>query len=165
MARHALRLGKLDFVFRSRRVEPDVFDDPAPEDVDDLVALLSVVPFDRLLQGEPVLLNPTFGDASYTVGGADADLICGDLLVDVKTTKKPEMDVGDLDALLGYLLLARRRRLADPSFPEVRRAALYFSRHGHLWELPASVWTGQPQFAEVEAWFFDHARDLGPVTA
>jgi hypothetical protein len=77
-------------------------------------------------------LNPPFGEASGLVGGADADLIAGDPLADVKVTKKGEVQGVYLDQLLGYLLLARRCAAEDVTFPTVKRLGIYFARHGHL---------------------------------
>ena len=87
LAAHAIRLAKLDSVRRGRLLDPQ-FEEADPEDVQDLLDLIAIVPFDALLHKEVLLLNPTFGDSSRIVGGADADLIVGNLLVDCKTTKK-----------------------------------------------------------------------------
>src|SRR5262249_13957453 len=101
---------------------------------------------------------PTFGEASKLVGGADADLIAGGMLVDFKTTKADEMQPKYLDQLLGYLLLARHQRRTDPRFPEINRLALYFCRHACRWQFDATAWTAHPDFSEVERWFFDRAQ-------
>jgi hypothetical protein len=50
------------------------------------------------------VLNPTF-EGSPDVGGADADLILGDCLVEIKTTLNPRWDRNWLYQLLGYVLL------------------------------------------------------------
>ena len=105
-------------------------------------------------------LNPNFKDASLLVGGADTDLIAGNLLVDFKTTKKGEMGVRDLDQLLGYLLLARKQCQSDPGCPAIERLGLYFCRHGYLWTVDATVWTEHPQFSEIEEWFFNRAEEV-----
>lgn len=159
LAFHAIRLAKLDTVFRADKLDPS-FEAADPEDVEDLVALLVIVPFDTLLHDKILFLNPTFGQASKLVGGADADLITGDMLVDFKTIKTGEMKAEYLDQLLGYFLLARRHRQIDPTFPEIDRLALYFCRYGYLWSVDATTWTNHPQFAEVEKWFFERAEGL-----
>lgn len=159
LAAHAIRLAKLDSVYRAWRLEPG-FEEASPEDIQDLVDLLAIVPFDELLHDKLLLLNPTFGQASHLVGGADTDLIAGDLLVDFKTTKNGEIDVGDLDQILGYLLLARKQRSFDASFPVINRLGLYFCRQGCLWSLDASTWTSHPEFLAIEQWFFQYARQV-----
>lgn len=160
LAAHALRLARLDLVLRA-----GIFDtrltEAAPADVEDLLALLGVLPFERLLpRGDArVLLNPIFGEAGESVGGADADFIAGDMLVDLKTTKVPVIRTEHLDQLLGYFMLARRARRTERRFPIVRHAALYFARHAELCVIDASMWTGHPRFRETERWFFARAEN------
>ncbi len=160
LARHALRLAMLDPVFREYRARPSTFAEPADEDVQELVELLGCVPFDQLVSPGAMLLNPIFGSASLLVGGADADLITGDLLVDFKVTIRGRVDPGHLDQVAGYLLLAREQRRLDPAAPEVRRVGVYYARQGYLWTADAEEWTGRPGFAEFEAWFIGRAREL-----
>jgi hypothetical protein len=159
LAAHAIRLARLDEVVRSRQFA-SMLEEPAAEDVEDLIAMLAIVPFDALLHDKALLLNPIFGQTSLLVGGADADLIVGEMLMDFKTTKSDEIAVVDLDQLLGYFLLARRQRQADPTFPAINRLALYFCRHGYLWTWDTTTWTGHPQFAETEEWFFNRAEEV-----
>jgi hypothetical protein len=164
LAAHAIRLAKLEDVYRALRLDP-TFEEAASEDMQDLVEMLAIVPFDELLHPKLMLLNPNFRQTSHLVGNADADLIAGDWLVDFKTTKKNAMGVGDLDQLLGYLLLARRQHSIDPTFPAINRLALYYCRHGHLWSLNACVWTEHSEFQEIEKWFFQRAAEVfGPGT-
>ena len=158
LATHAILLAKLDSIARSHQLDPH-FEEADIEDVQDLLEMLAVVPFNQLIDNGPLLLNPGFGETSQIVGGADADLISGDLLVDIKVTKKGEMKVTDLDQLLGYFLLGRHQRSIDDKFPNIKRVAIYFARHGYLWELDAAVWTGHPQFLEIEEWFFKRASE------
>lgn len=157
LAGHAIRLAKLDSVVRASRLEP-TFQHADPDDVEDLLSLLDIAPFESLLS-DVLMLNPDFGETSRIVGGADADLISSDLLIDFKTTKKGEMGASDLDQLLGYLFLARKQRNIKPEFPAIDRLGLYFSRHGYLWSVEARAWTENPEFMEIEQWFFDHAKE------
>jgi hypothetical protein len=157
MAGHALRLAKLDDLYRGGRFDP-TFKEAAQEDVEDLLALLAIVPFDCLLQDKVLLLNPVFGESSALVGGADTDLIAGDLLIDFKTTKATAMQPNNLDQLFGYLLLARHEHQQNPNYPEIKRLGLYFCRHGHLWSQNASAWIDRPDLPEVERWFFARAK-------
>jgi hypothetical protein len=158
LASHAIRLAKLDDV--SRALRPDLtFENADPEDVQDLLGLLAIVPWGELVHDKVPLLNPTFGESSALVGGTDADLIAGDTLIDFKTTKAGEVTAESLDQLLAYLLLARNEQRSDPAFPEIRRLALYFCRHGHVWVQEESLWTSHPAFPELEQWFCDHAKD------
>jgi hypothetical protein len=157
LAAHAVRLAKLDEMCRALQLNP-TFEDADPEDVTDLLALLAIVPFHELIHSQRMLLNPLFGETVSAVGGADADLITGDMLVDFKTTKSDEMQVVSLDQLLAYYLLARQCGRSDPSFPVINRLALYFCRHGILWSHETSLWTNHPQFSEIEEWFLERVK-------
>lgn len=153
LAEWAVRLAKIDGVYRRGEFDPTFEVAPAAL-VDELVALLAVVPFDQLVHPERLVLNPDFGEVSPLVGGADADLVVGDMLVDIKTTKSAEVTGETLDQLFGYFLLARRAGL-----PEIRRIGVYLSRYGHLRTGTTEYWTSRADFAEVEAWFFDRAAE------
>src|SRR5262249_5693389 len=142
---HAVRLAKVDELVRAGQLNPSI-DNADQEDVEDLLALLAIVPFDALTHPQTMILNPAFW-------GADTDLITGDMLVDFKTTKGNEMQADNLDQLFGYYLFARHRRRVEPTFPIINRLAIYFCRHGHLWTLNTATWTDNQQFAEVEEWF------------
>jgi hypothetical protein len=167
LAEHAIRLAKLDVILRAffLAFNPDFleqsFDSPDVHDVQDVVAMLEIVPFDDLLHDSVLLLNPTFGDASRAVGGADADLISGSRLIDFKASKKGELKTSDRDQLLGYFLLARRHRRDNPAFPTIDTVGVYFARHGEMWLSSTDEWTNSPAFVETEFWFFDRARQLG----
>jgi hypothetical protein len=158
LAAHSLRLAKLDDVCRSLRLDPH-FQTVDPLDVDDLVNLLEIAPIDELERGTPLLLNPRFEESAETVGGVDADLIAGDLLVDFKTTKYGEVQDDYLDQMLGYLLLVRNHHQVNKTFPEVTRLGLYFCRHGHLWTKDARIWTDKPEFSELEQWFINYFKE------
>jgi hypothetical protein len=162
LAAHAIRLAMLDDLPRANRLHP-AFDEAASEDVQDLLAMLAIVPFPSLLHEESLLLNPTFGESSRLVGGADADLITGHMLVDFKATKEPEMTATALDQLLAYLILARHHRRTDPTFPEIGRLALYFCRYGHLWALDVATWTERAEFPSLERWFLKRAKETARV--
>lgn len=154
VAAWAARLAKIDGIYR--RNEVDATFEEAPSDlVEELVDLLAVVPFDRLVHPDRMLLNPTFGAASALVGSADADLISGDTLLDFKTTKSSEVRGEHMDQLFGYFLLNRRA-----GFPEIKRVGIYFSRYGRTRLGETAVWTGRPDFEETERWFFKRAEEV-----
>ncbi len=66
VAAHALRLAKLDSVYRAHQLDPQ-YTQVAPEDVEDLTSLLAAVPFAELVQPGALYLNPTFGSTSHLV--------------------------------------------------------------------------------------------------
>lgn len=156
LAVHALLLAKLDNVYRAYQLDPALAE-VDPDDRDDVAELVSVVPFERLSHPKVLLLNPTFGMHSAVAGGADADLICGNLLVEVKTTKNPELKRDMVRQLLVYFMLARRARAEDGQIPVIDRLGIYFSRHAHLWELLTASITAKPEYAATEGWLIRYA--------
>lgn len=153
IAAHAMRLARLDLVYRARVLDLG-FANAELDDVEDLLAMIEVVPWNAFATEGRILLNPTFGQASAIVGGADADLIWGDLLVDLKSTKDEKIKPEYFDQLLGYFLLARRNRRKQRSFPQVKRVGLYFARRAHLLTFPVETWTAHPTFKTIERDFF-----------
>lgn len=103
-----------------------------PEGTSDLVDLASAVvstAVSRWFQ-RPHLLNPTFGEGSMMVGGADADLIVDGCLYEIKTTARkqrtPDRDwvyqvVGYRTARLRRQPRHRTRRVCASSRPRGNR--------------------------------------------
>lgn len=82
-------------------------------------------------EGEAIVLGPTFEGSTY-VGGADADLIMGGHLYDIKTTTDPRKGLPDtIRQLLGYALLDWHDDYG------IQSVGIYFSRQGATitWEL------------------------------
>lgn len=158
LAAHALRLAQIDGIVRARMLAYD-FEQVEQEEVDDLVELLSVVPYDAILSKGPLVLNPVFGSASRAVGGADADFVAGGVLVEIKTFVKARMTSEHVDQLLGYYLLSLMADESELSFPPLSDVAIYFARHGHLWEFPTSQWEEHADFAETRDWFGQYVAE------
>ena len=82
-------------------------------------------------------LNPNFGEASIEIGGADADLIIGDTLVDIKTTKSAEVTDQNYNQLLCYYTLSKLGKINNEDNVPINNLGLYFSRYGKLFTFPA----------------------------
>ncbi|MCX5676363.1 MAG: hypothetical protein NTX87_15285 [Planctomycetota bacterium] len=154
---HALRLASLDTYLRRRYLDWQ-FDQVDPQDIQDLLNLLAIVPFPALIDPTVLLLNPTFGNSSRLVGGADADLITGSTVIDIKTKKPAVWTPPDFNQVLGYLVLARNERRTKRAFPVLNRIGIYFSRHGHLWTCDVASMVRTKAFREVERWFLKRAE-------
>jgi hypothetical protein len=74
------------------------------------------------LISKPAVLNPTFAGGG-DVGGADADLIVEDTLIDIKVTSNLRIDPTWIRQLLGYALLDY-----DDEY-RIRAVGLYLARH------------------------------------
>jgi hypothetical protein len=99
--------------------------------VDDLCSLSRLLAsFLPELASRPLFLNPTFA-GSREIGGADADLISGGSLLDIKTTVDPKFTrTRLLYQLLGYVLLDYEDAY------EIRAVGVYLSRQGLLIKWP-----------------------------
>jgi hypothetical protein len=159
LAIHAVQLARLERLCWISEFRFDFEQTIPPELIQELLELLDIVPYAQLLDDQVMLLGPTFEQVSAWFYGAKADLITGDMLVDIKTTGKDTIRSAYLNQILGYYLLARWQRRMDPGFPVIRRLGIYFARFGQLWSLETSEWTEHPMFPAVEEWFFQYARE------
>lgn len=157
----AIDLAKLDGIFRSLTIPADLgrYD---VGDVQDLRRLYEVIPEDEFKDHDRVLLNPTFGQASRMVGGADADLILDGRLIDIKTTKYLEIKTDAWRQIVGYGVLADLARTEDKKFPKIDEIGIYFSRHGKLWTVPASQIYKKGEYGEFRRFFIEYARKSNP---
>lgn len=88
-------------------------------------------------------LNPKF-TAGHRVGGADADVLIDERLIELKTYSKLAVTQDDLLQLAGYAALQRMEGIDGlVGRPPLRTIGIYFSRHGRLveWEI-ASLFPG-----------------------
>jgi len=156
----AMLLANLDIISRTGRFEDYVeLDTVSDEDIKDLANLIKIVT-PKLFKAKKIsLLNPTFGEASKLVGGADADLIIDDTLIDIKTTKKLELPRKYFDQLIGYYCLYRIGGINGlPEDCEIKNFAVYFSRHAYLYLIPVKDCIGQVNFQKFLKWFEERAR-------
>ena len=97
---------------------------------------------DRISQ--PHWLNPIF-EGTDDVGGADADLILGSVLIDIKATVNPKITRAWLWQLLGYALLDYSDRYG------INAVGVYLSRQGHFLEWPIDTLAGQIA-SQADSW-------------
>jgi hypothetical protein len=153
VATAAARLARLDTFYRAGYSGDALFEAPMGREVDELLALLNQTPFDRLVDTSFVALNPTFGWCSAAVQGADADIITGTRLVDLKTTTAPRLERETVRQLVGYFLLARSARADGADIPELRSLEVYFARYATFRTFDTARIVSQPAFEAVEEWF------------
>ncbi|WP_437713003.1 hypothetical protein WMF45_44970 [Sorangium sp. So ce448] len=149
LAEHALRLARLDPIYRVGYIGDELFAENSPQQIDELLDLLACVPFDGLI-GTEILLNPTFGRYSSLVGGADADLVIDHRLIDIKVTAEPNVEREMVRQLIVYLILVHCARNDGEPLPPIQLMQLYFARHGHLWSMPAEPIFTHPAYAEIQ---------------
>lgn len=93
-----------------------------------------------------VVFNPTFGIASYLVGGADADIYIDGTLYDFKTTIKNGYVWTQFAQVLGYGFLSALANYYHDSdnmldSSEVNRIALYKARYGEIEYFDIPEWS------------------------
>ncbi len=103
---------------------------PEPDWVDDMCKMSRLFKerSGDLLLGRAIL-NPTF-DGSGDIGGADADLIVDDCLIEMKATVNHRMGRREIYQLLGYVLLDYSDRYL------LNSAGFYFVRQGVMARWP-----------------------------
>jgi hypothetical protein len=132
--------------------------------IEDLKNLLSVVDQEIFTSKQLCLINPTFGSASELVGGADADLVIDDTIIDIKTTKSLLLDRRSFDQVLGYYILHQIASVGElQPRPNIAKIAIYFSRHAHLHTISISEMINPKTFPAFINWFQRRARQAFPI--
>jgi len=92
------------------------------------------------------------------VGGADADLVIDEMLIDIKTTKIFQMKREYYDQLIGYYTLYRIDGIDGmPGNYEIKKLGVYFSRYGYLHIYDIEDIIDENKFPEFIEWFKDRA--------
>lgn len=131
-----IQMSKIDMIHQSGNHDIDVFEKVDSKDMEDLMNLYGLLAQHDWSANEVCFLNPVFNDASLMVGGADADLIIDDVLVDFKTVKAAGMKRNDFDQLMGYYLLSEIGGITGYEKKHaINKIAVYSSRYGELMTL------------------------------
>jgi hypothetical protein len=157
LIKSALLLSKLDSFYRAERIDENLLG-LNKKDVEDLRNLLAITDFSFFKSSELLLLNPSFGLASIQVGGADADLIIDDLLVDIKTTKNFKFEQDDFNQLMGYYTLSKIDAIdGAPPGHEIKRLGIYYSRYAYLFVFNVADVVSLLTFSKFLEWFQERA--------
>jgi len=153
-----LKMAKLDQIKRSGGVFPLSFNFDK-EDLDDLKNLYMIIPNNIFKTKDLCFLNPTFGSASLLVGGSDADLIVGSMLIDIKTTKELKFTKKYLMQLVGYYILSQiggvdgaQKRI------DINRLGIYYSRYGYLFYFSITDIVSFDDIEKFKELFIDSAQ-------
>ena len=155
----AIYLAQLDPIFRAGVIDPGIgIADKG--DVEDLRNLISAVDA-KIFKAERVcVLNPTFGEGSHLVGGADCDFLIDDTLIDIKTTKALEIKRDHFNQLIGYYILSTIGGIDGSPSGVVKNVGIYFSRYSLLHTIPVTTFTGNPNFPDFRNWFEGKAKEV-----
>ena len=117
----------------------------------DVLALIRAVPREVFQAHEQLILNPHF-PAAGRFGGADADVLLDDLLIEVKATRHLKLDGEYLQQLTGYLILDRLGGTGGSALP-IRRLGVYYARHGVLQVMPVKHLYRPGLLPQLVGWF------------
>jgi len=149
--RATVHLAQIDPIYRANYLDPNL------GQVDNLVIqelreLIEIVNDEAFIARDHCLLNPTFGDASHEVGGADADFIIDGCLVDIKTTKAAKFTRNQFNQLIGYCILHDIGGIGGDYNLSVTTLGVYYSRYGELCTFPVAPLIGRGYSSFVN-WF------------
>jgi len=158
--RATVHLAQIDPVYRANYLDPNL------GQVDNLVIqelreLIEIVNDEAFIARDRCLLNPTFGDASYEVGGADADFIIDGCLVDIKTTKSAKFTRKQFNQLIGYYILHDIGGIDGDYHLTVMTLGVYYSRYGELCTFPVEPLIGRGYSSFVK-WFRKKMKETYP---
>jgi hypothetical protein len=149
-------LAKLDVLYRAGFIDENL-DNYNHEDIKDIKSLISLVDNKKFQAKEKCYLNPTFGAGSSLVGGADADLIIDNTLIDIKVTKNLKLDRNHINQVLGYYLLSLIGGVnSNPNDRPIENIGIYFARHGELLTIPIVQFGNQQKFENFKEWFISY---------
>ena len=157
LCRHAVRMAHLEGSARTDYpVKHDVGAD-LPCEIEDTHLLISRSPFCMIRPGTMLILNPIFPFVAREIcRGADADIVVGRMLVDLKTTTNPKVSPSDLRQIVGYHMLGRLCREREitvcsqwtdkllPFWPKIDSLMLYYARYMTGVQLKTSELEGHP---------------------
>lgn len=124
-----LFLAKLDLLAKNRSLglyEIDFLYENS-EDVADMRTLIEICDINIFKPKKKIRLNPTFGNASLLVGGADADIIIDDILIDIKVTKQLKITRNYYNQIISYYLLHLIEKAERSTDLIINKLGFYFA--------------------------------------
>jgi len=134
LLRSAIGLAQLDMIYRAG-TDGENLGSISKDDLLDLNRLTEITNLKLFRPKELIFLNPTFKEASRLVGGADADLLIDDCLVEIKTTNRARFDRDTFNQLIGYYVLSMIGGISfysQSGQPKIKRLGVYYSRYAQI---------------------------------
>jgi hypothetical protein len=132
LIRDLVILGQLEHFYRSGSGNAHTIMHVSNEDMEDLINLARATETrsKHFISKDNIICNPLFGEAiTQLVGGADADIIIDNTLVDIKCESIFKWRIGHLRQLIGYWILS----CLTPGFtPEIKHLAIWNPRYCRL---------------------------------
>lgn len=129
-------------------------------DLKDLKQLISIVDTEIFRSKNLCIWNPSFGEGSRLVGGAEADLILDNMIIEIKTDKNIQLKDEDLDLLWGYYTLFNLSRPKGMKKEDkIKKVGIYFARHSYLYKIDVNECINKEKFPEFLEYFEQRAND------
>lgn len=157
--RAAILLAQLDPIYRAGLIDEEM-GKVDQGDMQDLANLIRVVKPELFKANSHCLLNPTFGEGSELVGGADADLIIDGKLIDIKTTVKLEFTRENYNQLVGYYILSKLGQIPGFDGRKITEMGIYYSRYGILKTIATKAIDEHPGIEKFTRWFAEAANSV-----
>lgn len=149
----AMLVAPLDLISRAGFIDENI-GTVDNEDVKDLRKLFSIVDSKPFKAKSLCILNPTFGDASSLVGGADADILIDNTLIEIKTVKNWKLQRYHFNQIIGYYILSRIGGInGAPSKHKIDTLGIYYSRYGELYTFPVKALINERRLLAFIKWF------------
>ena len=132
LIKETLRMSYIDPYYRSGFGAEYIGANADYEDVTEIKKQIELLNLDAFTAKHICLLNPTFGEASSLVGGADADFLVDNKLIDIKTTKKLALSLNDFCQIIGYYVLHEISGINGNKKIEINQVGIYYSRYAYL---------------------------------
>jgi hypothetical protein len=156
----ALLLAQLDPIFRAGIVDPNI-GTIEKLDIQDMRNLINLAKLDVFKAKKVCFLNPTFGEGSVLVGGADADLIIDDIIIDIKTVKDFKLDKRYYNQLIGYYILSKIGGINGQKKKfDINNLAIYYSRYATFVNFKISNIMKGVDEAKFTSWFRKTAESV-----
>jgi len=158
LIKSSIFLAKLDLRIRMGIIDANI-DFINPQTIEELYNLFTIVPWDKFKAKNHCILNPTFVKSSALVGGADADLIIDNKLIDIKTTKNLAIKREDLNQIIGYYFLSLIEDGDNNKTIEIESVGIYFARYGYFWQKPLQDYYEKPELKKRSNEFIELIKD------
>ncbi|MBK8567864.1 MAG: hypothetical protein IPN76_32220 [Saprospiraceae bacterium] len=160
LVKSSIVLAKLDLYARAGYLDNSI-QTTQEEDIEDLQKLVSIIPNEIFTPKNICFLNPVFAEGSALFGGADADLIVDDTLIDIKTTKHLAVERVHLNQLLCYYIASTIGGVNSGQHScTIKNIGIYFSRHGILWTAPLWKFGNDFQFRRFTGWLIKYLDEV-----
>lgn len=158
LIKETLRMSYIDPYFRSGFGAEYIGLHADEDDINETKKQIELLNLEEFTAKNICLLNPTFGKASTLVGGADADMIIDDKLIDIKTTKKLTLSLNDFCQIIGYYILHEIDGDNENKKVRINQIGIYYSRFAYLFLFNIQDIIDKEELDTFIKWFINRVK-------